>query len=89
MAAAVSKVSGDIISSSFDRIRPPPPPPPDSSLLLATRPPRHFSLHTRYRIGRVQSFVQFALLLEWFSDTLSGDESSVGLLTSSRSSTET
>ncbi|QCD80196.1 hypothetical protein DEO72_LG2g517 [Vigna unguiculata] len=44
MTAAVSKVSGDIISSNFDRIRPPPPSPPDSSLLLATRPPRHFSL---------------------------------------------
>ncbi|XP_014508314.1 uncharacterized protein LOC106767872 [Vigna radiata var. radiata] len=38
MAAAVSKVSGDIISSSFDRIR---PPPPDSSLHLVTRPPRN------------------------------------------------
>ncbi|ESW26543.1 hypothetical protein PHAVU_003G128000 [Phaseolus vulgaris] len=41
MAGAVSKVSGDINSSNFDRIQPPPPPPLDSSLLLATRPPRH------------------------------------------------
>ncbi|KAH1100922.1 hypothetical protein AAZX31_13G096000 [Glycine max] len=40
MASAVSKVSGDLKSSSFDRVREAPPPPPDSSLLLATRPPR-------------------------------------------------
>ncbi|KAG4970267.1 hypothetical protein JHK82_035956 [Glycine max] len=44
MASAVSKVSGDLKSSSFDRVREAPPPPPDSSLLLATRPPRHLSL---------------------------------------------
>ncbi|XP_020228650.1 uncharacterized protein LOC109809686 [Cajanus cajan] len=32
-------VSGDLKSSSLDRVRPPPP-PPDSALVLATRPPR-------------------------------------------------
>ncbi|KAL9323614.1 hypothetical protein ACSQ67_008471 [Phaseolus vulgaris] len=89
MAGAVSKVSGHINSPEFDRMQPSPPPPLDSSLLLAIRAPRHFSLYTRCRIGRAQSFVQFALLLEWFSVTRSGDESSGGLLTSSRSSTET
>ncbi|WVZ11221.1 hypothetical protein V8G54_015751 [Vigna mungo] len=56
MAAAVSKVSGDIISSSFDRIRPPPPPPSDSSLLLVTRPPRHFSLRLILSLFQITLF---------------------------------
>ncbi|RDX78777.1 hypothetical protein CR513_40896, partial [Mucuna pruriens] len=105
MDGAVSKVSGDLKSSSFDRIRPPPPPPPDSSLVLVARPPRHLShsitfydcsfrlgfdlLNKRCRTGRARSFVQFALLLEWFSVTRSGDELSVGLPRCSRNSAET
>nr|KYP57805.1 hypothetical protein KK1_004084 [Cajanus cajan] len=54
-------VSGDLKSSSLDRVRPPPP-PPDSALVLATRPPRHLSLSLSlscvhcFRLGQAVSY---------------------------------